>query len=236
MKPEKEVYQQVAHQIKQEIIKGIYPVGAHIPTEIILENKFKVSKITIRKAIDLLVADGYVQKKTGIGTVVLSNRLFNKLTRVHSFVDILKAQGLILTNDSSSITKIALKKDHPLYAIFGSECLSIIEIFLLNGLPYLLLEHFIPLQQDKDLISIQTELEQTTLTKWLTKNQQSTCSFTDSFTIGKLSKQQQKVFSTNEANMLQRIRKVYTPEQKIIQVTYSFYNTELTPYIIEYEV
>lgn len=236
MKQREAIYQQVADELKQEILKGVYPVGSHIPTEIVLENKFKVSKINIRKAIDLLVADGYVQKKTGVGTVVLSDRLFNKLVKTHSFTDILEAQGLTLTTENFSVSKISLKKSNPLFAILGKECLYVVETFHLDGHPYMFSEHFLPLPTDKEVSLIQAELAQTSLNKWTAQNQQTIASFQDTFTIGILSKQQQKFFSTNDQQMLQRTRKTYTQEQETILVTYTFYNTTIAPYTIDYQV
>ena len=47
------LYLEVADQIKEDILSGKYPVGTFLPTETELEEMFNVSKITIRRAIEM---------------------------------------------------------------------------------------------------------------------------------------------------------------------------------------
>jgi len=51
---------------------GRYPVGGRMPTEDELAQQFKVSRVTIRKALDILVQDGYLERKQGSGYHVLT--------------------------------------------------------------------------------------------------------------------------------------------------------------------
>ena len=71
MKRTRVLYLEVADKIKEDIFSGKYPVGSMLPTESELEELFQVSKITVRKAIELLASDEYVAKKSGRGTTVL---------------------------------------------------------------------------------------------------------------------------------------------------------------------
>jgi GntR family transcriptional regulator len=63
-------YLQVAETIRSRILEGHYIRGDLIPSYQGLEREFKVSNITIRKAIDILVRDGIISRKRGVGTVV----------------------------------------------------------------------------------------------------------------------------------------------------------------------
>lgn len=63
-------YVQVAETLKSRIQSRQYRPGDLIPPEKELEKEFGVSNITIRKALDLLVRDGYVVRKRGVGTRV----------------------------------------------------------------------------------------------------------------------------------------------------------------------
>ncbi|HBR81649.1 MAG TPA: GntR family transcriptional regulator, partial [Enterococcus sp.] len=90
MKRTRVLYLEVADKIKEDIFSGKYPVGSMLPTESLLEELFQVSKITVRKAIELLASDEYVEKKSGRGTTVLSNRPYNRLSKAASFTQILK--------------------------------------------------------------------------------------------------------------------------------------------------
>lgn len=84
------LYQNVATQIKQDILKGVYPIGSLLPTEVQLEAMFDVSKVTVRKAVQILSDEGYVVKKSGKGKRVISNRLFNKLSKAVSYSTIFR--------------------------------------------------------------------------------------------------------------------------------------------------
>ncbi len=63
-------YLQVAETIRSRILEGHYLRGDLIPSYQGLEREFRVSNITIRKAIDVLVRDGVISRKRGVGTVV----------------------------------------------------------------------------------------------------------------------------------------------------------------------
>lgn len=61
------LYLDVAEEIKANIMNGTYPVGSLLPTETELEQLFDVSKITVRRAIELLSSEELVEKKAAKG-------------------------------------------------------------------------------------------------------------------------------------------------------------------------
>jgi|WetSurMetagenome_2_1015567.scaffolds.fasta_scaffold118212_2 GntR family transcriptional regulator len=63
-------YVQVAETIRSRIITNRYKQGDLIPSYPELEEEFKVSNITVRKAVEILSKDGIVNHKRGIGTEV----------------------------------------------------------------------------------------------------------------------------------------------------------------------
>jgi GntR family transcriptional regulator len=63
-------YLQVAETIRSRIQTKQYNEGDMIPSYRELENEFKVSNITVRKAIEILLKDGIVNRKRGVGTEV----------------------------------------------------------------------------------------------------------------------------------------------------------------------
>lgn len=64
------LYQQVASDLREAIVNDVYHVGARIPTEPELSHLYGVSRITVRKAIALLVEEGLLIKRQGKGTFV----------------------------------------------------------------------------------------------------------------------------------------------------------------------
>jgi GntR family transcriptional regulator len=63
-------YRQVAQTLSNRIRLGQYRAGDVIPAAQELEAEFKVSNITIRKALGVLAAEGLVVGRPGIGTIV----------------------------------------------------------------------------------------------------------------------------------------------------------------------
>lgn len=65
------LYFRVAETLKGRIDSRRYPPGEIIPSEKELARQFAVSTITIKKALQLLVDEGLVDRRRGIGTIVL---------------------------------------------------------------------------------------------------------------------------------------------------------------------
>ncbi|MGG0815977.1 GntR family transcriptional regulator [Paenibacillus alvei] len=63
-------YLAIYQKIKQQILDSEYKINEKIPSSPILAEKFGVSSLTIKKALDLLVRDGYIIRRRGSGTVV----------------------------------------------------------------------------------------------------------------------------------------------------------------------
>ena len=59
------LYVQVVECLKRDIENGVYNATGRIPTEAELAEQYKVSRITIRRAVDDLVSQGLVEKKQG---------------------------------------------------------------------------------------------------------------------------------------------------------------------------
>ncbi|RKD71353.1 GntR family transcriptional regulator [Sinobaca qinghaiensis] len=67
MKPK---YQELFEDIKSKILTGDYEAGERIPTESALQDIYKVSRHTVRKAILELANEGYLRSEKGSGTYV----------------------------------------------------------------------------------------------------------------------------------------------------------------------
>ncbi|MBG9737747.1 GntR family transcriptional regulator [Paenibacillus alvei] len=63
-------YLAIYQKIKQQILDGEYKINEKIPSSPMLAEKFGVASLTIKKALDLLVRDGYIIRRRGSGTVV----------------------------------------------------------------------------------------------------------------------------------------------------------------------
>ncbi|MFP3091145.1 GntR family transcriptional regulator [Treponema sp. TIM-1] len=87
------IYQDVYFKLRKLITSGEYMAGDFLPTEDKLEAIYKVSRTTIRKAVEMLAADGYIEVKQGRGTRVLDYQYTQNLNRVTSVSDTLRQKG-----------------------------------------------------------------------------------------------------------------------------------------------
>jgi GntR family transcriptional regulator len=68
------LYLRLVHTLKDEIVRGIYPVGSQLPPEDELRKRFSVSRYTVREALRRLREDNLVRSRRGSGTTVVSPR------------------------------------------------------------------------------------------------------------------------------------------------------------------
>lgn len=91
-------YQRVYSILKRKLMDNEIKLGELLPAEPALCNMFGVSRTTVRKAIEMLVMEGFVRVQQGRGTVVIANkRTRQHLNLVTSLVDTFTEQGMIVT-------------------------------------------------------------------------------------------------------------------------------------------
>ena len=65
------LYSKILDYLQKKIESGEYAVGDRLPTERELADQFGVSRITTKKALELLTLRGYISRKPGRGTFVI---------------------------------------------------------------------------------------------------------------------------------------------------------------------
>lgn len=65
-------YSRIHKELVGRIAAGRYPVGSLMPTEVELAGEFETSRFTMREALRALTEDGYVERRQGMGTRVIS--------------------------------------------------------------------------------------------------------------------------------------------------------------------
>lgn len=86
-------YRILADDLRARIADGAFPSGARLPTEAEWARQFGVSRGTVIKAIDVLVAEGIVTKRQGAGSFVSQPTLHRRSSRLQSFSQTVDAQG-----------------------------------------------------------------------------------------------------------------------------------------------
>ena len=89
----KTLYLQIKESIEEGIHSGKYPIGSKLPSENDLCKMFGVSRITIRKALDILENSGMIYSVHGKGTFVKTNQIDSDLKKISTFGETLKKMG-----------------------------------------------------------------------------------------------------------------------------------------------
>ena len=64
------LYKSIYKELKKKIIDGVYKIDDCLPSEEVLTKQYFTSRITIKKAMELLVNEGYIVRHPGRGTYV----------------------------------------------------------------------------------------------------------------------------------------------------------------------
>ncbi|MDD3411429.1 MAG: GntR family transcriptional regulator [Eubacteriales bacterium] len=88
------LYTKVKDDLEKKIASGYYKAGDFIPSEQELETYYKVSRTTVRKAVTLLVSEGFLSIVRGCGTRVAPSKLKSKGSELMSFTELMKRQHM----------------------------------------------------------------------------------------------------------------------------------------------
>lgn len=141
-------YEEIADIIRTRISDCTYPVDSKLPTQSDLAKEFGVSRMTVKKAIEMLTIEGLVISKQGNGTKVLNSSFWDKedskfrLNNYNGLSNDLKDDPRQLTSqiiefmvefpNAEMAERLQVEESTPVY--------KIIRLRLLDGEPYAL-EH-----------------------------------------------------------------------------------------------
>lgn len=85
----------VRDDLRKLILTGAFPAGSRLPNEPDLCERYNVSRITLREAVQGLVQEGYLLRRQGSGTYVTRRTtLQNSLDQNFSYTDYLRHAGI----------------------------------------------------------------------------------------------------------------------------------------------
>ncbi|WP_286905257.1 GntR family transcriptional regulator [Clostridium sp. UBA1652] len=143
-------YVEIANDIRDKILQEVYIPNEQLPFEKDLGEQYKASKMTVKKALDMLVAEGLIVKRRGAGTFVKDVQIkdIQRLLLSSQF------EGLTASNYKHEVTsqviefavipanediceKLKLEPDSFVY--------KIIRLRLIDGKPTVIEETYMPL-------------------------------------------------------------------------------------------
>ncbi len=138
------------YQLKEILIKKIkeneWPVNTRIPTERELCELYKVSRITVRQALDELEKEGYLYRKQGRGTFVTIPKLEQRLGSFYSFSEEIRKMGAVPEADilNFSISEGSDKLSEILTISQGEKVYGINRLRIADKEPFALEVSYIP--------------------------------------------------------------------------------------------
>lgn len=144
---------QIADQLQQQIASGQLLPGSILPTELKLQQTFQVSRVTIRKALSLLVEQDLLYRVRGSGTYVKAQQARHDASKLKGFNEEVAAQGKtpgtnlirfeLRQSDETVARHLGLKPNAEVYAIS--------RLRLIDGEPEILEKTYMPVTLFPDL-------------------------------------------------------------------------------------
>jgi GntR family transcriptional regulator len=88
------IYHQLYEILRYNILHGEWQPGDMLPPESELIERYKVSRITVRQALETLVNEGLIYRQQGRGTFVAQPTVAQGLVRIISFTEDMRQRGL----------------------------------------------------------------------------------------------------------------------------------------------
>jgi GntR family transcriptional regulator len=142
------IYHQLEEYIKQQIENGSLEEECVIPSEREYAERFQISRMTVRQAINNLVSEGYLNRQKGRGTFVTKKKVEQELQGMTSFTEDMLSRGMtpssillsfqILPADKKTALALRIEETDSIYKIK--------RIRLADGAPMALETAYIPVE------------------------------------------------------------------------------------------
>jgi GntR family transcriptional regulator len=162
-------YMQVADFLRTGIAEGRFRPGSQLPTEQELIRRSKLSRVTVRRGIEVLAKEGLVVRKQGLGTFV-PDAINQELSSVQTQTEVLLARGI-----APEITVLSFGAVYPpenvratLRLNQNEQLLQVERLYQRSGEPFALLRIFLPLsvREHADVLRSADVPTETTYTMW----------------------------------------------------------------------
>lgn len=120
-------YQKLKTMFIEEIKTGNLKYGDKIPSERVLAEKFKISRMTARHALSTLEREGFVERRVGVGTFISNRKIQWNFITVNSFTKGMEDKGLkpstetifakIETADEFLASKLNISKGEEIFSL-----------------------------------------------------------------------------------------------------------------------
>lgn len=131
------LYSQLKELLRTKILDGSYPAHSQMPSESELGSIYKVSRITVRQALNDLHKEGLIFKIHGKGTFVAKPKAFQNVSKLQGLAEAMSQLGYEVVNQLVSFKFIAANTQvaERLQIVEGTKVAEIKRIRLINREP-----------------------------------------------------------------------------------------------------
>ncbi|WP_411843796.1 GntR family transcriptional regulator [Salinicoccus sp. HZC-1] len=147
------LYKQIAKRIKKDIISNGTKGGEAIPTETKLAEMYEVSRVTVRRAVKLLIEEGLIYSVHGSGTYISEKKIEHDIYKLQGFTE--EMSGLH-NNPSNEILEFQLTSPSEEVRDYlkledGQKVYYVKRLRLADEKPLILEESYLPFELFPDL-------------------------------------------------------------------------------------
>lgn len=142
------LYEQISNILRQEILSNVYGKRGSIGTQPQLAERFGVSMITIRKAVQILEEQGILAIQQGKGMFVNRTTLVDNLTDLTGVSNMMREMNVVTTNQvpCMEIRRTPSWLPVDVCAAYGPECLYIQRVVSVGEIPFANTEMYLPVK------------------------------------------------------------------------------------------
>lgn len=132
-------YNKIYEDLKQKIERGVYRTNTYLPSEYSLIKEYDCSRNTVRRAIEQLGKDGYIQSMHGKGVIVI----YDTLTGARDLPDPQELDNLYQAERDGRSFEIKVLSIAPIEVdealsemtgfVAGERCIRVVRVFVIDG-------------------------------------------------------------------------------------------------------
>ena len=222
MKEVMKKYQEIFNDLQEKILNGSYLAGVLLPTEKELQDQYKVSRDTVRKALRLLTEKGLIQKVQGRVSQVLKQELLNfPVSGLTSYKELVDSLGLNSQTRVISLDLMTVDEQTALQTGFpeGSQVWKLLRTRSIDGIVSVLDLDYLA----KDCVpNLTQEIAQTSIYAYLEEELGLDISYAQKEITIQASTERERLLMDNQDDYLVLIRsRVYLGDTRQFQYTES---------------
>jgi GntR family transcriptional regulator len=129
-------YQQIADSLRERLVQGEFDAGQVLPSEAQMGERYHASRVTIRKALELLRSEGLVESRQGFGWMATANPVAQPLTGLTTIEAQLEASGRSTERRILAFRFVDTVSDRAAAAKLGDRVLEVRRLNLADGQPF----------------------------------------------------------------------------------------------------